>query len=216
MKKLFLILVLLLAVVGIVFFVIKSIKVVKINCQSQYGECNSNLQSKIAQIKKNPLFETRGDLIDLLKKDKSIIDFSVRFGLPYNFDVYVIEKKALVAFLLKNGHFALVDKDGLIVNEAEKTNLPKIISIELDHDQLQFAANLISRLYIFYKINSAKITQEGIEVDNLSGKTVLFPLSGNDDELLGALSLIISRLPSVKEASTIKVVDLRFKNPVLK
>ena len=40
-------------------------------------------------------------------------------------------------------------------------------------------------------------------------------MSGDQDVVLGALGLIVSRLPSVKEASTIRVIDLRYKNPIL-
>ncbi len=220
MKKILRILVLLILigfVFGVIYFVVKSVKVQNITCESQYGECYSALASSISNISHNNIFETRNNLINLLRSDKSILDYSVNFKLPLNFSVNVIEKKAIAAFILTDGQFALVDKDGNLLYKVKKTSLPKVSSaIALDRDKIMYIANLMAEIYTFYKVDSGKVTADGIEVDNINGKKILFPLDGDQDKLLGALILIISRLPSVKEASTISTIDLRFKNPVLR
>ncbi len=204
-------------IVGGIYFVFQKAKVQKITCESQLGKCNPRLLAKIESVKKENIFVTRISLNNLLKDEKSILGYTIEFRLPLNLIIHVIERQPVIAFLLNNGKYALVDQEGVITEEVMATNLPKIVSINLNQSELQFASDLISSLYKFFKpVGGIKITADGIEVDNIVGKRVIFPLTGDRDILLGSLNLIISRLPSVKEASTIGVIDLRFKNPVLK
>lgn len=204
-------------VFGAIYFVIKSVKIQSITCESQYGECTSHLESQISNVKNKNLFDTRNNLITLLKNEKSVLDYSVNFKLPFSFEVNVLERKAIAAIILTDGQFALIDKDGILIDKVKKTSLPKVSSsIPLEQDKIVYIANLMAEIYTFYRIDNGKVTADGIEVDNIDGKKILFPLEGDRDKLLGALILIISRLPSVKEASTISTIDLRFKNPVLR
>ena len=201
---------------ALLYFVLRNIKVQKITCESQYGKCSTDILVGISKLQNTNIFNARSGVYKLLKDSPIINNYSVNFIPPLNLAIYVLEKKPIVAFVLKDGSFAEVDKEGNVIGNVRQTTLPKITSIELSNEQRMYAANLISKLYLFYKVNSAKITQDGIEVGGINGKSVIFPLSGDSDVLLGALNLIISRLPSVKEASTIGTIDLRFKNPVLR
>ena len=217
-KYLFLLLIIIL-VLGGGFLVLKNFKIQKITCESQYGQCTGNLQFLISnlQTKKQNILQTRADLNNLLKADNSILSYSINFQLPNSFKVNVVERKAIVAYATKMQGFDLVDSEGNILTQVSVTNLPKITtSINLGHDQIVFISNLMNRLNFLYKVNSGKVTADGFFVDNIYGKKVIFPLVGDQDILLGSLALIISRLPSVKEASTISVIDLRYKNPVLR
>ncbi len=219
MKKILGIIILLILFLGIIFFVLKNFKIQKISCESQYSTCSKNLQLSIfnLQTKKQNIIQTRSDLDKLLKQDNSILSYSINFILPDSFKVNVIERKAIVAYATKTQGFDLVDSEGNILTQVSATNLPKIItSINLDHDQIVFISNLMNRLNVLYKVNSGKVTTDGLFIDNIYGKKVIFPLVGDQDVLLGSLILIISRLPSVKEASTINTIDLRYKNPVLR
>ena len=207
--------VILIVVGGVLIF--KALKINNITCESQFGVCDASILYIVSSIKYKNVFETRSELDKLLKQDKSVLEYSIRFELPYNFKVIVIERKPIVAFVLNKTEFALVDKDGVITEKTQTTALPKIdSSIVLTADQTVYLANLMSRLYNFFGVNSGKVTADGFEVDNIEGKKVIFPLTGDVDVLLGSLTLIISRLPSVPEASTIVTIDLRFKNPVLR
>src|SRR5258708_27862598 len=137
--------------------------------------------------------------------------------MQYSFKVVVIERKPIAAFILSPNEFDLVDKDGIVTEKSSKTALPKLdSSIQLTGGQIVYLANLMSRLYNFFGVTSGKVSRDGLEVNNIHGRKVVFPLSGDIDVLLGSLTLIISRLPSVPEASTMVTIDLRFKNPVLR
>lgn len=219
MKRFLKILILVLVFVGaiwIIFF--KFLKVSKINCESQYGICDSNLELIISalQNKKENIFEARNDLEKILKYNKNVLDYSIRFNPLFGLKAFVIEKKAVAAFVTGN-IFTLVDSDGEILGKTNSTALPKIdSSINLSSDEISYLAKLMSGLYNFFGVTTGKVTADGLTVTNLKGKTVIFPLTGNIDVLLGSLTLIFSRLPSVSQASTILTIDLRFKNPVLR
>jgi cell division septal protein FtsQ len=201
----------------IIFFFLRVLKIQSITCSNQYGNCTSRLQLEIGTVKKENIFQTKNNLEKVLKNDKSVLDYSIEFRLPLTFQVHVIEKKPITAFITKSGSFALIDSNGDVIDEVKETNLPKVISYyNLDTLQIKYIANLMATIYTYYKSNSAKASQDGLEVNNINGKKVMFPLKGDQDVLLGSLALILSRLPRIQEASTISVIDLRYKNPVLR
>lgn len=218
MKKFILFVGLLILIVsgGVLF--VRSVKISKVVCKSQFGPCENELDSKLQSAKGKTIFDAKTLLNEVLKKDTKILRFSVGFQLPAGFNVSVIEKKAIVAFVPRGGgDFILVSGDGEILAHDKNSLLPKVTSyLELDHERLVYVANLVSSLYIFYNVNSAIVDSDGIKISGINGMDVIFPLDGDRDVILGSLSLILSRLPSVKEDTKIKVIDLRFKNPVLR
>lgn len=218
MKKFILVLLFIALILLGGFFLIRGIKISKIICKSQFGPCQSDLDTRLSSAKGRSITDARSYLNEVLKKDTRILRYSVGFQLPSGFNVSVIEKKALVAFVPRGGgDFVLVSGDGEILSHEKSSLLPKVTSyLELDHERLVYVANLVSSLYIFYNVNSATIDNDGIKISGINGMDVIFPLDGDRDVLLGSLSLILSRLPSVKEDTKIKVIDLRFKNPVLR
>ncbi len=216
LKYLFLLLTLIF-IFGSLFFLLKNLKVQNINCISQFGNCSPDLQAEILKAKDKNIFESFSLLKNSLKKENKVLGYSINLTLPFNLEINCIERTPIIAFNLKNGNFALVDKDGVIADVAKNTTLPKILSsTPVSNEQLIFISGLMHSLNTFYNINEGKITENGLEISNLNKKRVIFPLSGDKDILLGSLNLILSRLPSVQEASTISTIDLRFKNPILK
>lgn len=196
---------------GLLFF--RFLKIQKVICSG----CDYNLYAKSQSAKNKTLPVAWTFINNEFKNDKSILAYSLNLTLPYNLKIYVIQRDPVVAFKLTNGNYALVDQAGNVKEEAQNTDLPKITnSSPLTNDQIIFISGLMNALHTFYNINEGKITPDGLEIDNLRGKIVIFPLLGDRDVLLGSLNLILSRLPTVKEASTIRTLDLRFKNPVLR
>lgn len=209
-------------VLGGILFVFKSIKVNKIICENQFGICRTSIKNQIANIKDKNIFEIYPKLNNLFKKDPAVLQYRIDFHLPLNIKVNAVERKPIAAFVLSNKTFALVDKDGVTTEKVSSTALPQISSINLSTTQVVYIANLVSELYTLYGVKSANVTEDGLVIDKLGGKKVYFPLDGDKDVLLGSLSLILSRLPRLQEDSTIAeqgtigIIDLRFKNPVLK
>lgn len=219
-KKILIGLLIIVLISGSLYLVIGNLKVQKVVCFSQFGPCNANLQLSIYNLQKknDSILETRLELNNLLKNDRSVLNYSVRFKLPISYEVNVIERKPVIGFLdSKTNNIILVDMDGVILGKVSSTVLPVVTTgLNLDNTQIVYIANLVSTLYTFYNIKNARVSADGIVVDGINGKEVDFPLAGDKDVLLGSLLLILSRLPRIQEASTINTIDLRFKNPVLR
>ncbi len=214
MKKFLFALIFLLVLILPPFLILKFVRIGDVSCESQFGSCDKSLVEQLKTAKGKNISDARGYLNDILKKNPIVLNFSIKFQLLSNFKVDVIERKAIAAFVGKDSNLILIDEDGVVIGKTETTNLPKITtSIELAKDELVYVANLVSNLYVFYNTNKVMIDANGLTVENIAGKKVIFPLFGDKDVLMGSLGLILSRLPSVKEISTI---DLRFKNPVLR
>jgi hypothetical protein len=83
-------------------------------------------------------------------------------------------------------------------------------------DKLLLAAQLVSDLYNLYAVKTGEIQNDYLQVDQVMGKSVVFPLTGDRDLLIGSIRFILSRLKVESFDPRINLIDLRFKNPVLK
>ncbi len=191
---------------------LKFFQIRKVVCVSQFGNCQSYLVDKLSKAEGKGLLDSFRSVEAVLKSDQRIIKFSIRFKLLNELSVNLIERKAIIAWDQGDGKLKLYDKSGFLVGEATSSQLPRV-SGKIDSKYLNFVILTFSDINTFYGGRQVKIAGDHMIVGGIEGKTVIFPLEGDRDYLFGALNLILSRLPSVKEVSTI---DLRFKNPVLR
>ncbi|MBX4205966.1 hypothetical protein KW795_02105 [Candidatus Microgenomates bacterium] len=115
-----------------------------------------------------------------------------------------------------------MDKGGIIIEESDTSNLPNLLidpnlnvilkKGEKLSSEFQFATLLLQKMYFVYNTNHANVSAYSISFD-LNEKKVVFPLNGDIDVLLGSLTVILSRLNSENNYS---IIDLRYKNPILK
>ncbi len=203
------------------FIVFKVFKIQDIECKSQYGPCSAALSQALSQNKNKPYFEAKKNITETLKDNKEITQSSVRLILPNKFLVEVIESKPAVAFLYQE-KFYLVDKQGIVSAIEQKNNLPTVKienfnpNFSLNQkasDEIIFATELMNKVYLVYNVEEAMMTENKFEFTLPTGKTIIFPLIGDIDVLFGSLQVILSRLNSEANYS---IIDLRYKNPVLK
>ena len=77
-------------------------------------------------------------------------------------------------------------------------------------------------MFSTYQVQDGEIIDSNLVVEVTGGRSVIFPLQGDKEVLMGSLNLILSRLNSEDEksriegAENVEIIDLRFKNPVLK
>jgi hypothetical protein len=69
-------------------------------------------------------------------------------------------------------------------------------------------------------VDFSRLDGNNLHVDLKDGKRIIFPLEGDRDFILGALTLILNELKKVESESGVSVdsvsqIDLRFNNPVL-
>jgi hypothetical protein len=200
------------------------IKVSSIECTSQFGPCVL-LEETLSSISGKSLYQTKKEIASVLSAESSVSDYSIRYKIPGNLSVYVVEKKPKFA-LSNSSFFALVDKDGTVLKIGEETTLPRVeitgnlpnVGEKVSEDYL-FCLNLLYNLFANYQVERGVIEGEKLLVD-ITGIRVIFPVSGDKDVLLGSLRLIIERLKQEPKDSKISKgitqIDLRFKNPVLK
>lgn len=112
-----------LAVILLIFLQPRFVRINKISCKSQYGQCGKPVGEKLSEFEGQTLLEAKKGINDTLKNDKTVSDFMVQFKLPGTFIVNIIEKKA--KFALKSTEtYALVDKEGQVLGMESSSPLP--------------------------------------------------------------------------------------------
>lgn len=205
------------------------VKINSVYCKSQYGPCNFNLQKSLDQFQTKSLSDSRKGLENLLETDDSIDEYTIHFKLPDRLEVNVLEKKAFIALKNENSDLAiLVDKDGYGISFQENTSLPLVTTYkdlpdvgESVDKRTLFAMNLMSDLFVLYGVRTGEMLPDGLVVDLTSGERVIFPLEGDKQILSASLTVILNKLKQGGddtriELGSVREIDLRFKNPVLR
>lgn len=193
------------------------IVVKKITCNNQYGLCDQGLTSSFETVLGENLAEAKIKLKSRLSGDTLIKDYSFRYRVPNTLEVYCLTKKPKTALWNEqNKQGVVLDEQGLVLAKVEETNLPKLVSTgklpnpgEITDQKTLFALDLVSDLHYFYQIKEGFLFSDYLEIIFSDNRKVLFPLSGDRQLLLGSLKLVL-------EAGKVSLIDLRFKNPILK
>lgn len=217
---------LLIVIIILVFAIPRLIPVRTIICETDKERCSSNLEAKILSVSATNLSQSKGNLHRVLREQISVENYSIRFQLPSTLVVYVIEREPIVAIAREGAtsDFALVDSEGVIVGIWPTTDLPIMIVGKDSQYQTgqKLPSDLLQAVVIteqsFKKFNSrlSTLKTDVLEVELPSGIRVVFPLSGDLDLLFGSLSLILSRVNSDTIKLLPSIIDLRYKNPVIK
>lgn len=196
------------------------IKVKKVECISQFGPCSAPLSGKIGRFSGASFLEAKRVIADVLDKEVLVKDYSLQFKLPNTIVVNVLERKA--KFGLKSNTqnlVAEVDDEAYIVSIEKISNLPQVLLSESlgsvgakVSDKQFFALKILSDLFSLYQVKEGVIANETF-IATVDGIKVVFPLVGDREVLLSSLSLVIKKYEAEGEA--VKVIDLRFKNPVI-
>ena len=214
-----------LAILAIVIISIPGVIAVnKISCESQFGPCRKEIEESLAKYRGESLRKAKKQIAQLLASEVFIESFDVRFMLPTNLKVFVIEKKPVYAIRdLEKQALALTDKEGYIVAIVEGTNLPVLTGSNLFgsvgekvEGATLFGLEILSDMFQFYQVKEAVLEKSGLTVELNGGPKVIFPLEGDRAVYISSLRLIISKLEAEEEGKSNKaMIDLRFKNPVV-
>lgn len=205
--------------VGLGFAIPHVVKVGDVVCTSQFGPCSNYISEKTGKIKGMSITDAKSQLGKVFQKDAKVVNFTAKFRLPNKLMVWVVERKPVAALQFGNSNkYTLVDKDGKVLGLQTEVSLPVVlIESKTDDRSVSFAANLMDSLFLVYQTKLGHLRADGsLQVDNINGKTVIFPLDGDRDTLIGSLKVILSGLITEPSASRIRQIDLRFKNPVIK
>ena len=196
----------------------------QVSCESQFGPCRKEIENALDKYRGESLRKAKKEIRTLLSAEVYIESFDVRFTLPANFKVFVIEKKPVYAIKdLEKQAIALTDKEGYIVAIVEETNLPVLEGRglfgavgETAEGATLFGLEVLSDMFQFFKVKEGILEKSGLTVEMSGGPKVIFPLEGDRAVYISSLQLIISRLEEEEEGKSKKAtIDLRFKNPVV-
>ena len=199
------------------------------NCKTQYGQCDESMQQELTKYLNKSYSEVKKNTNLYLKNNFLINDYFVQYKFPNKLQVDVIIKKAIFCLKSKEYNtFAFVDKNGTVLKLRSSCGLP-LVNIkgkapnvgELVDEKTLVSLRVINETYTSYNIKEGKLINDSLEVRFPRGYKVIFPLDRDVQVLFGSLKLIINRLNSEDSASNIKegrvrVIDLRFSNPVLR
>lgn len=223
----------LLAVFVSSFFIIPKKLIIKgIDCQSQFGPCNANILRLINKIEngEKSLSDIKKELHGTLASNILVSDYSLHFQFPNDIEVNLIERKPKYAVKAKGtDSYALVDKEGYVIYFHDLTGLPVLITTEPPpnvgetiSDKTFFALEVLYGMFSSYQVREGVIEDESLVIELSQGPRVIFPLEGEKEILLGSLRLVLSKLNNdgqdskIENVSGASIIDLRFKNPVIK
>lgn len=206
------------------------VKINKVECKSQFGECNASVSDQLKVVIGSSLFRSMGLAKKLISHQALVRDFEISYQFPDTLKIFVVEKKPLFALKSKKSNLvALVGRGGEVIYFSENTNLPKLlidseipsVGERVDNEVL-FALEIVYLTSLYYDIRDSSIEGGSLSFLDKEGVRVVFPLEGDLYKLVGAYNLIHSRLRNILEESKIPKgagsieIDLRYKDPVIR
>lgn len=196
----------------------KLIKINKIECSLEFQKCpyiiNGNYRDTKKQIEQQ------------FKNDIQINSYLIQYKIPSTIKIDLVLKKPKYAIKDKNNNLYLIDKDGLVIDSINKSDLPILINSnaiykvgDIISNKDKFALVIIEKVAWIYSIHEGTVEKNELKIILEKGILVRFPLEGDPDVLVGSLRLIFSRLNDRINGIRIedtREIDLRFKNPILR
>jgi hypothetical protein len=242
--KLFLIAGLIIVPVFIVFALPKTVKISSVWCETQYGPCPETLTREFEQYLGKSYPEGKQLVANYLDSQSGISKYTVRLTLPGKLHIYLIQKKPKFALKGEHGPYAVIDAVGTVLTYQDSTLLPVMhirgqppqVGQVVDKETLG-AISLLDYLNVLFEVRETKLDDDAIVVQLPGKATFVLPVGGDIQETIGSVILISRKLgKSNSESSVLNnkdlesrmekedltgclsscVVDLRFKNPVVK
>ncbi len=207
------------------FIVPRIIKIEKVDCTSQYGPCGTELISSLKAVSGKDLESAKAEARRILAKDLTVEKYFLQYKFPDTLKVNVIVRKPKFA-LKKEEELVVVDEAGVVLGKEKESTLPTLktdesipkVGEKVNRETL-FASNILYGMFYLFGAKEGTMAVDSLNINIPNGPQVIFPLEGDEKALLGAANLIISRLNKGGEdlkIGSVKIVDLRFKNPILR
>ena len=206
------------------YVILKLIKINKIECSSQYGDCGGVFDDKSFVV--GNYKDTKKNIEQILKNNIKVKSYVMQYKIPGILKIEIDLKKPKFAIKDKDSRYYLVDEDKLILEISNESNLPCLVSDDFNKniaDEVEdvhlFALKIIEKAAWLYSVKTGVIENNELKIILKEGVVVHFPLEGDIDTLVGSLRLIFSRLNDEGEGirmEDIKEIDLRFNNAVLR
>lgn len=197
----------------------------KVECKTEYGPCSKTLAGAFAPIIGKSLLLTGRDEVSKLSEGQAEIQsLNIRKKLPDTLVVDVAVRKARAA-IVANGKLLLVDLEGKVIAETDKSTLPKVnLNKDLSEVSIEETQWIVGTLSSLYALG---ISSKG----ELRGRELVLQVSmvGDEDNLrivevvvgkvkdpaltAGSLQFMLNQFKMNGKLPV--AIDLRFKNPVV-
>lgn len=199
-----------------------------IRCKTQYGPCEETDEEKLKEFYGQNLFLLRGEQVESkMRGEFRTKRVSIQKVFPRKLVVVLDKRKPFIALKkesLEEGMF-LLDRDGVVISFVAKSSLPTLVLWfdtnlvvgETVEEKIMEAAKL---LFMTNRVQQGNVGEYKNQKDNFftillpNNVKVYFPLNRDQDILIGALQLILTR--SRIDGKMPSVIDLQYTNPVLR
>lgn len=224
MKRLFLLLgiVLIIVLLSGLFF----IKVRSVTCTTQdKNVCPNQTNTALSLLKGSRLLGAEKRARAILSSKAEVKDFKIQTSILGDISVSITLREASIALKPDSSDtYTLYTKDGIVVREDKNTTLPFItLKEQIPSESVPFVVQLGFELTTMLPTKELVIEGSSLKVVLRDDRMLYYPLSGDLDLLLGStiatfsqLNLSDGKLIIDRKATTIREIDLRFKNPVLR
>jgi len=202
----------------------KLIKIDKIECSSQYGQCPDHIISNFQFSVPNQLTISNSQIRRKLDQEVQVSSYIIQYKIPSTLKIDLVLKKSKYAIKDSTNTYFLIDKNGLIIESTKETPLPFMQSSRNNFkigdnisNKEYFALKIIEKVALITTIQSSVLEDNELKITTQENRLIRFPLEGDIDVLVGSLRLIFSRLNEVAQGiKIVREIDLRFANPVLR
>jgi hypothetical protein len=198
----------------------KSVKVERIECQSQFGPCDEETNGALSAYEGKTLLVSYTGVRRELNNNLKVSHYTVKFLDPRTIQTRVTQRKPQVAVIAEGENkYHLYSKDGILLETEEETQLPVVRIMDISvitKEQMNFVIEMAHALNQTYNVNAIVIQQGGMEFEVTGSPKIIFPVQGDIDVLLGSLTFVLSQLNSQLGDFRMEFIDFRFKNPVIK
>lgn len=197
-------------------------KIGVVECSTQYGVCSDKINQGLKAFVGKTIFTGSRGIKSYFSKDVFIKGLTVRFVFPDTIKVDLLIKKPSFCISADSPQkFALVDNQGIVLAISDNCALPRVLTKPASRVQGEsvsesefFSLKIVQGVYEMYQVATGKMDAD-LTVELASGVTVIFPVEGDSDALLGALRLIYTKIQK-ESLGKYKEIDLRFDSPVLR
>lgn len=221
---------LVLSLIFLLFYIVLNIKIRNIICENQFQSCSKSIFEKINSQRHKNIFSTKRQIGSVLKKDYLVESFFMKYVPPSTIRIKIIEREAEYSIKDEESEkIFLIDKNGIVLNEAIETSLPMMIVKDRDFQQgenigkeMVFCLDILSSMTGYVDVAGSRFLDDRFTVELEGGTKLLFPLEGNQKLVNAKAFYVLTKtnliLDSGKNLGFGKIdeIDFRFKNPIIR
>jgi hypothetical protein len=208
-----------------------TIKIQKIECSSQFGNCPEDLTQFLNSFTDYNFYVVKKNISKYLDDNFLVENYLLQYKIPNSLKIDLNIKKPKYSFFVPSlSKYFFVTSDGIVVEIKDNTNLPNLnvfsdkgnreytFGEKIDSDML-FAFDILNNLNYLYSIKEINFEDTKLVAKTNENITLVIPKLGEVDLIVGSIRIIFSRLNDESQGikmSEVKEIDLRYKNPFIR